>query len=130
VIPVQAGYYFARKGEGFAKAQRRMLENWLKSSNFNRFERVQRNAEDGGYEFNVNAVKTYEREDRQFREKLYVAYILSCGIAGRPQENASLKFQNTRDGERNVVIEDAQIMTVSSYHKSQAMTDSLKVHSV
>jgi len=118
---VDTPHYFAR--DGFSNAQRQMLEAFVKSNNHG----VRQNGDNSGFEFDPNQVKMYLKRDREFRELLYIAYIWTCGLAGRTQENASLKYYNTMNGERNMCIEDGQFMCVSSYHKSQAITDTLKV---
>jgi len=78
-------------------------------------------------EFIQAGIDEYSTWDVKLRELLCVLIILTCGQSGRGTEMTSLLYMNTMESERNILIEDGQLMLVTEYHKSMAMMDDLKV---
>jgi len=59
-----------------------------------------------------------------------VIMTLTCGQFGRGTEITSLLYMNTMDTNRNILIEDGQVMFVTEYHKSLAVMDDVKACSI
>ena len=78
-------------------------------------------------QFNTVDVETYEVWDTQFLRYLFLLIVITCGLSGRGPEMMSLKYMNTISGDRNFILMDGQFMAITEYHKSQEITDILKV---
>jgi len=121
----EAGYYFAHDTpQAWNQARRRVLSNLRESNEWDKLVEV------GGdsIEFVQAGIDDYEHKDALFRLKLYIVMISTCGLAGRVQETTSLKIWNTMEGDRNIYVKDGQCHFVTEYHKSQAVTDFLRVY--
>ena len=77
--------------------------------------------------FLAEGKEQYTRNDEEFRELLLMAVNWTCGLTGRGMEMVSLLFENKQAAARNVFIYDGQIMITTEYHKSQAITEDIKV---
>ena len=119
-----AGYYFAlRESDGWDKARVRMVQRIQKAK-----------VEEEWFEYLGDAMEisdagknNYCKWDEQFREILALLMMFTCGLSGRGTEMTSLRWMNTMDGDRNIYIEDRQLMFVTEYHKSMALIDDQKV---
>ena len=121
----EASFYFGKEcSGGHEAARKRMLEALYESGETDKWIQV---LSDGKYSYLQDAINSYERQDKRFREKLFILMILTCGLAGRTTEMSSLRYMNTMNGDRNIYLEDGQIHMISNYHKSMAITNELKV---
>ena len=135
----QAGHYFALddsnmtnttndqagldNSKAMKKAQARMMKSLRNSSKWSKM------MENGGDDlsFNPAVVKSYEEWDVRFRRILLLLLSLTCGLSGRGPEMTALTYLNTVMGDRSLVLKAGQFMAIAQYHKSQAITDALKV---
>lgn len=65
----------------------------------------------------------YLRRVDKFRELFLFCVHVMSGQPARGTEITSLRFRNGVANHRNVFVLDGRVMTVTSYHKSQAMLD-------
>jgi hypothetical protein len=123
----EAGYYFALDEEGaYKKARTRMMERLGQSDKWDKM------VENLGDEltFLATGVNDYLSLDEKFRVLLCIIIILTCGVTGRCREMTSMLYLNTMEADRNILVEDGQIMMIAEYHKSMAMMDDLKVRQI
>ena len=119
------GYYFIDKiHQGRRQGRRHVLADLRKHAKFEKLMVV----EGDHISYDAEEVCEYEGHIRRFQELLILLFNVSCGLSGRGTEITSLTYMNTMEGNRNVVIEDNQIMFVTEYHKSMAIMDDVKVH--
>jgi len=117
----QVGHYFALEGQdALERAQQRMMQALNRSSR----RRAMENKSGG---FNSAGVKSYKHWDTYFRRMMAILISATCGLSGRGKEMTSMRYMNTMKGDRNFLVEDGQFRAITEYHKSQAITDSLKV---
>lgn len=84
-----------------------------------------RSSRDGQWQSRL--VADHLRRVDKFRELfLFCVHVLS-GQPARGTEITSLRFRNGVANHRNVFVLDGRVMTVTSYHKSQAMLDMPKM---
>ena len=115
------GHYFAlEKEDAMTDARRRMLDRMQKTKGLSQWKHA-----DGSW--NKGKVVEYKRSVHEFLAVLVILMNVTCGVAGRGTEMLSMRYCNARGSDRNVFVEDGQIMVVTQYHKSMAMMDSLKV---
>lgn len=119
-----AGHYFAQDKLSAWKHARLRMMNRLQESN-EWFEIVEVNGE--RLDFCQHGIDRYNKWDRQFRELLAILMMITCGLSGRGTEMTSLRYMNSMDGDRNIYIEDGQVMFITEYHKSMALMDDMKV---
>jgi hypothetical protein len=93
------------------------------SSSWNSMVRVNEN----GIEFLVEGKDQYIQSDEEFRELILVSLNWTGGLTGRGTEMESLLFENKQAAGRNVYMDDGQIKIITEYHKSQVITDDIKV---
>jgi hypothetical protein len=118
------GYYFIDKvHRGRRQGRRRILADLRKHAKFDRLMIV----EGDSISYDAEEVCEYEGHIRRFQELLILLFNVSCGLSGRGTEITSLTYMNTMEGNRNILIEDNQIMFVTEYHKSMAIMDDVKV---
>ncbi|KAG9977930.1 hypothetical protein KCU98_g9749, partial [Aureobasidium melanogenum] len=80
-----------------------------------------------GDQWQSRLVANYLRRVDKFRELfLFCVHVLS-GQPARGTEITSLRFRNGVANHRNIFVLDGRVMTVTSYHKSQAMLDMPKM---
>ncbi|CAD0100425.1 unnamed protein product [Aureobasidium mustum] len=80
-----------------------------------------------GDQWQSRLVANYLRRVDKFRELfIFCVHVLS-GQPARGTEITSLRFRNGVANHRNVFVLDGRVMTVTSYHKSQAMLDMPKM---
>jgi len=77
--------------------------------------------------FNPDGVAKYDKSVSEFLELLLLAINWTCGQTGRGTEMLCLLYRNKMSADRNIFIQDGQIMIATGYHKSQAVTDDIKV---
>ena len=114
-----SGYYLGKDGEKNARA--RMLK------------RIQGKQELGEWvtgedvQYRESKVLSYERDISEWLHVCSLAILFTCGLSGRGPEMLSMRYKNHQACLRNLSIEDGQMMAVSLYHKSMAITDNVKV---
>jgi len=115
-----AEYYFVlEKAEAMKTGRRTLLTNMKNTEAWNRFVKI----ESGKITYTEEEVKEYESKVTEFLELLCCLCIMTCGQSGRGTEITSLQYKNTMSTIRGILVEDGQIMLVTEYHKSQAVTD-------
>jgi len=121
----ESGYYFALQEPTMLDDGRRYILH-----NLQHHERraMMIEVDDSGLRFLKAGVDEYESRLIKFKKLLLILMMVTCGQTGRGSELTSLLFMNTMNSERSIYVEDGQIMFVTTYHKSQAMMDSLKVY--
>jgi len=120
-----AEHYFVHdKPDAWKHARRRMLNRLRASSQWHEMAE----ASGDGLNFHTHGVDMYKKWDTTFRELLAILIMISCGLSGRGTEMTSIRFMNCMDGDRNIYIEDGQIMIITEYHKSMALMDNIKVY--
>jgi hypothetical protein len=117
--------YFATTIPDYEDAARRIIMNELMNSE--KWDRMMI-IEDGKLVFLATGMDEYTRADTEFRELILLAINWTDALTGRGTEMLSLLFKNKMCAGRNVIILDGQIMILTEYHKSQAITDDLKVY--
>ena len=120
----EAGYYFAMERPSMLDDGRRYVLYHLAR---HEKQREIYEIDEGGLKFFKAGVDYYEKVLKKFKIFLLLLMMLTCGQTGRGTEMTSLLFMNMINGERSVYIESGQIMFITSYHKSMAIMDSLKV---
>lgn len=80
-----------------------------------------------GGQWQSRLVANYLRRVDKFRELFLFCVHVSSGQPARGTEITSLRFRNGVANHRNVFVLDGRVMTVTSYHKSQAMLDMPKM---
>ncbi|CAD0099048.1 unnamed protein product [Aureobasidium mustum] len=80
-----------------------------------------------GDQWQSRLVANYLRRVDKFRELFLFCVHVSSGQPARGTEITSLRFRNGVANHRNVFVLDGRVMTVTSYHKSQAMLDMPKM---
>lgn len=65
--------------------------------------------------------------DTKFRILLFLVVLFLSGGPPRGTESTSLKYMNTREGQRNVFVFLGMTMTIAEFHKSQGITMQQKV---
>jgi hypothetical protein len=118
----ETGHYFAYLLHNHRHAARKTVleslrglkEDWVKMV------RV-----DGTFE--PEGVATYKKSVIEFLELLLLAINWTCGQTGRGTEMLCLLYKNKMSGDRNIFVQDGQIMVGTDYHKSQAVMDDVKV---
>jgi hypothetical protein len=74
-----------------------------------------------------NGIRKYATDQDEFLELILMTINLTCGQTGRGAEMLSIIYKNVAAADRNVIVLDGQIMISTEYHKSQAITDDIKV---
>jgi len=121
------GYYFgAVDTSQWDEARKRMVE-WL-VDNGDPIGLLVDQDECGVQGFLQTGVDNYNALDTRFRILLFLVVLFLSGGPPRGTESTSMKYMNTREGQRNVFIFLGMLMTVTEFHKSQAITMQQKVH--
>jgi hypothetical protein len=116
--------YFATTIPDYEDAARRTIMNALmKSEKWDEMMTV----ENGQLVFLAAGVDEYTKNDTEFRELIVLAINWTGGLTGRGMEILSLLFKNKMAAGRNLIVWNGQLMVVTEYHKSQAITDDIKV---
>jgi len=105
------------------RAREVIMTSLGRSSKWNSMVRVNEN----GIEFLAEGKDQYMQADDDFRELILVEMNWTGGLTGRGTEMESLLFENKQAAGRNIYIDDGQIKVITEYHKSQAITDDIKV---
>lgn len=118
----EVGHYFAYLLPDHRHAARKsVLESLSESSqDWDKMVRT-----DGTFE--PDGVATYRKSVIEFLELLLLAINWTCGQTGRGTEMVSLLYRNKMSADRNIFVQDGQIMVGTDYHKSQAVMDDVKV---
>jgi len=77
--------------------------------------------------FDPDGVARYDKSVSEFLELLLLTINWTCGQTGRDTEMLCLLYRNKMSADRNIFVQDGQIMIVTGYHKSQAVIDDIKV---
>lgn len=114
-----SGYYLGKDGEKDARARmlkriqgKKELEEWVTGDNL---------------QYRESQVLSYERDVSEWLHACSLAILFTCGLSGRGPEMLSMRYKNHQACLRNLLVEDGQMMAVSLYHKSMAITDNVKV---
>jgi len=122
---IKLGHYFGRRDESsWAKARREMLDWNMRASD--PYGLIGGNYDDG-VQFVRTAVDEYQRRDKEWRQKLYILMLATCGPPPRTTEMTSLRVMDSDLGKRNVFVLGGQVMFVTEYHKSQSIVNRQKV---
>ncbi|CAD0011788.1 unnamed protein product [Aureobasidium pullulans] len=117
------GWYFGADPNQDLEA--RGLDWMLKRMLDSKHGKKMRSSRDGQWQSRL--VADHLRRVDKFRELfLFCVHVLS-GQPARGTEITSLRFRNGVANHRNVFVLDGRVMTVTSYHKSQAMLDMPKM---
>jgi hypothetical protein len=81
----------------------------------------------GEIEWNRRNVEQYHRDRELFLELILLSMNFTCGETGRDQEILSIQYKNSIDKDCNILLDDEQIQIAMEYHKSQAITDDVKI---
>jgi hypothetical protein len=81
----------------------------------------------GQRQFTAKAKNMYTKDDEKLRELLLLIMVFTSGQTGRGMESLTLRYENQQNGRRNIFVKDGQISIITSYHKSQGVTDQVKV---
>jgi len=120
------GYYFGSEGsEGWDGARKQMGE-WIRKAK-DPMGLMGDEDEDGAQRFVQTAVDKYNELDVAFRILLYLLILFTAGSPPRGTEMTSIKFMNSRDGERDIKATLGRMMLVTSYHKSIGITGNANV---
>jgi hypothetical protein len=106
-----------------AKARGTLISNLQTSEKWNEFITIQVNQ----IIWREAGVISYKESVNEFLKLTLIAMNMTCGLTGRGTEMVSLRYQNKTSSDRNLIIEDGQVMIVTEYHKSQAIMDNVKV---
>ena len=77
--------------------------------------------------FEPDGVARYKKSIIEFLELLLLAINWTCGQTGWGTEMLCLLYRNKMSADRNIFVQDGQIMVGTDYHKSQAVMDDIKV---
>lgn len=118
------GHYFAENIPNFRTNSRSMIIDNLRLINrWNEMVTVNVNE----MEWERKGVEQYHRDRELFLELALLSMNFTSGETGRGQEILSIQYKNSTDMDRNIFLDDGQLEIVTGYHKSQAITDDLKV---
>jgi hypothetical protein len=76
--------------------------------------------------FNEGGVKDYLDPDVHFCRLLLLIITITYSLSGRGPEMISMKYMNTSIMPRHFVLLHGQFMSITEYHKSQAVQDILR----
>ena len=114
-----SGYYLGKEGERNARARmlkkiqgRKELGEWVIGENL---------------QYRESKVLSYEHDISEWLQVCSLAILFTCGLSGRGPEMLSMRYKNHQACLRNLLVEDGQMMAVSLYHKSMAITENVKV---
>jgi hypothetical protein len=117
----KVGYYFASEDSGGWDGARVQMGQWLGTAKDPLG--LLGTSDDGGVQqFIRTAVDKYNTLDVSFRIRLYLLVLFTSGSPPRGTEMTALKFMNTREGQRDILVSLGRIMMVTSYHKSIGIT--------
>lgn len=117
-----ADYCFMDKIPDFGTKGRKYVEQNLRKS---RREKEMIDLEKN--EWKIAGTEQYRRSRELFLELALICANCQCGGSGRAEEVLSTKYKNSTGADRNVFLDESQLLMVLGYHKSQAMMDAVKV---
>jgi hypothetical protein len=120
------GYYFGAVTTDQWEDTRKQMGDWLLESG-DTMGLLGDQDEGGVQEFMQAGVDDYNVLDTKFRILLFLVVLFLSGGPPRGTESTSLKYMNTREGQRNLFVFLGKMMTVTDFHKSQAITMQQKV---
>jgi hypothetical protein len=121
-------HYFALNDtDGVKAARHRVLLNLQAAGRLREWIQVDA---DGTKSYSQHEYVEYEKKVGRYLELLWLLLNFTCGVTGRGTEVLGLRYKNTMASDRNVFVEDGQLMFVTQMHKSVAITDDLKVRPV
>jgi hypothetical protein len=121
------GYYFGAVSTDQWDDARKQMGHWLVESG-DPVGLLGDQDEGGVQEFMQTGVDNYNALDTKFRILLFLVVLFLSGGPPRGTETTSMKYMNTREGQRNVFVFLGMMMTVTEFHKSQAITMQQKVN--
>jgi len=72
-------------------------------------------------------VLSYEHDISEWLQVCSLVILFTCGLSRWGPEMLSMRYKNHQACLHNLLVEDSQMMAVSLYHKSMAITDNMKV---
>jgi hypothetical protein len=120
------GYYFGAVTTDQWDDVRKQMGDWL-VENSDPVGLLGDQDEGGVQEFMQTGVDDYNTLDTKFRILLFLVVLFLSGGPPRGTETTSMKYMNTREGQRNIFVFLGTMMTVTEFHKSQAITMQQKV---
>jgi len=83
--------------------------------------------QDGVMMWKPQILTQYRISQNKFREYMLICFNILGGLTGRGPEILSVKYRNSVNMDRHLIIRDGQVVLVTQYHKSQNVTDAIKV---
>ncbi|KAJ9653611.1 hypothetical protein H2201_009123, partial [Coniosporium apollinis] len=80
-----------------------------------------------GFQLENKGWREYQSQLEKFKELLFLLVHIPGGPPGRGGEILTIRHVNAAQNMRNIFVLDGQVMVVSAYHKSQAITGQHKV---
>jgi hypothetical protein len=126
---LDVGYYFADVIPNWRHSNRATVLNNL-IADVDQWNILVDGASDmsGGIKWKLQGIKRYENACKEFLEYMAVILNMQGGETGRGEEMMMMTYKNTIDQERNLKLDSGQIVLETVYHKSQHLTEKLKVH--
>jgi hypothetical protein len=117
-------HWFGDYIAGYAKTGRNTIIRNL-GERFREMARI----EGGQWIWDPVAVNRYKRSHEKLKEYFVIGFNTLGGLAGRGPEMLSIQYHNTPETHRHITIQDGQLVVETQYHKSQNITDGVKVQS-
>jgi hypothetical protein len=83
--------------------------------------------ENGELKWTSAFISQYAQAQNKFREDILIGFNTLGGLTGRGTEILSLLYENVSGSDRNIIVQTGQIVATTQYHKSQNVTDAIKV---
>ena len=115
--------FVCERNNGLQGGHNRMLARLAKSDALTRL--VGAGAD--GWPPKPQGVQEYELAVKKFLEYMLILIHIAGGQPARGTEITSIRHANVMHASRNIFIMNGQVMVVTEYHKSQAVTDQPKV---
>jgi len=117
-----ADYCFMDKIPDFRTKDRKYIEqNLRKSRNTKKMIDLERN------EWKISDIEQYHHSRELFLELALIYTNYQYNRSRRAKEILSTKYKNSIETDRNVVLDESQLLMILSYHKSQAMINIIKI---
>ncbi len=71
--------------------------------------------------------ESYHHDHELFLELILLSMNFTYGEMRREQEILSIQYKNSIDKDHNILLDNGQIQIATKYHKSQAITDDVKI---
>jgi len=83
--------------------------------------------ENGKLKWKPVFISEYARGQNKLLEHILIGLNILGGLTGRGTEILSVLYENVAEADRNIILQAAQILLSTQYHKSQNVTDAIKV---